>query len=573
MIEEKPVYPTDEDEVEDIQEIVPEPTIKKLSYQARASIAEASVGSLYYPTALDQGYQSLGLTPEKLIIPKDYHSIVRMSYDFYQRGGSVARVVDRIQEFTITEIRNGQRKTTDEQNDYFDAILHNNPSRLMRFLRTMALEYYLAGMVLPRIEWIEVLGKDLSHKLIPSKTYWVPVFDNYPPLLVQIRWINWGKKGYYLKIPDSDVRTIRNKGGRIKEQQLKYKMWMENFPSFVEDIQKGSDTFEIKDSDPILRKEISITPYPTPYLYAVLEPLVFKQQIRRMDFAVASRVISAILLIKEGSDDFPLTEETQYLLDNIQNQLMARSGDPRKIERLIMLFTDHTTTMEWITPDITALLDQDKYRQVNEELDEGLGFPGVLLTGTVRQGGQTSEVSTWAIQPQMEEVRSMFLEWIKVEVYEKASDLNSFRNIPEPSFKPIRLQDMIKTAAVYMALFAEGNVSRTTRDEMAGLDFTTEAELMKDEQVIAKGLPAFTPTPYSPPPPTIGGPAGKPGRPTGSQNVPVNKRNSGVKPKGQKPTSRVKAEAAIEEVSDEELIEMINEYAEKRNLHLTIDDL
>lgn len=525
-------------------------------------------GDFYMPAQVDSNYQSLGLTPEKLIIPKNYHQVIRMCYDFYQRGGHVARVVDRLQEFSISEIRNGQRKTTDEQNAYFEAVLHNKPSRLMRHLRMMALEYYLAGMVLPRIEWVEVKGRDLSPDLIPTKMYVVPTFDTYPPALVQVKWLNWGKKTYWLKVPDADLKAIRNKGGKIKEQQLKYRMWLENFPSFVSDIQKGADTIEIVDSDPILRKELSINPYPTPYLYNVLEALVFKQQLRRMDFSVASRVISAVLLVKEGNDNFPLTVETQGLLDNLQNQILGRTGDPRKTERLFILFTDHTTTMEWIVPDVQALLDQDKYRQVNEELDVGLGFPSVLLTGT--DSGQASEVSTWAIQPQMEELRSMFIEWIYSEVYIPASDKNNFRNTPQPNFKAIKLQDMIKTAAVYQQVFAEGNMSRTTRDEMAGLDFITEAELMKDEQEIAKGLPSFNPTPYSPPPPLIGGQGG---RPTGSQNVAVNKRNSGVKLKGQKPKSKVAASLDEREWSDEEIVAGINELAQLRGLNITIEDI
>lgn len=556
----------EEEKVEEISVVDISP--KKMSYIARASVRDVG-SSFFMPGAIDSTYQTLGLSPEKLIIPKDYTSIIRMCYDFYQRGGNVARVVDRLQEFSITEIYNGQRKTTDEQNNYFEAVLHNKPSRLMRHLRTMALEYYLSGMVLSRIDWVEVTGEELSHKLQAKKKYMVPVFDSYPPLLVDVKWINWGKKAYYLKIPSSDLKAIRSQGGKIKEQQLKYKMWLENFPAFVKDVMAGADMIEIKDTDPIIRKEISINPYPTPYLYSVLEPLVYKQQIRRMDFAVASRVISAILLVKEGNDMFPLTEETQGLLDNIQTQLMARSGDPRKIERLITLFTDHTTTMEWIHPDVQAMLDQDKYRQVNEEVDEGLGFPGVLLTGTVRQGGQASEVSTWAIQPQMEELRSMFLEWVNTNVYVEAANLNGFRNVPEPSFKPIKLQDMIKTAAVFQQLFAEGNISRTTRDEMAGLNFLTEGELMKDEQAMAGDLPAFMPTPYSPLPPTIGNQTG--GRPIGSKNVAVTKKNSGVKPRGQKPVAKVKAE--MMEVSDEDLVNMIDSYATERGITLDVDDL
>lgn len=544
------------------------PKTPKLGLAKAMSVENESFGSFFMPSYLDSSYQTLGLSPEKLVIPKDYHAVVRMCYDFYQRGGSVTRVVDRLQEFAITDIRNGQRKTTDEQNDYFFSVLYDKPSRLMRHLRTMALEYFLSGMVLPRVEWKELKGEEISPKLVPNKKYVMPTFDNYPPLLVHVKWVNWGKKGFFLKLPQSDLKAIRNKGGKIKEQQLRYKMWMENFPTIVQSVDQGLDAVEITDTDAILRKEISITPYPTPYLYSVLEPLVFKQQLRRMDFSVAARVINAILLIKEGSDQFPLTPETQGLLDNLQTQMMARVGDPRKTERIFMLFSDHTTTMEWIAPDVQAMLDQDKYRQVNEELDEGLGFPGILLTGSARNGGQASEVSTWAIQGQMEELRSMMIEWIRDSVYTPASDYNKFRNTPDPNFKPIKLQDMIKTAAVYQQMFTEGNVSRTTRDDMAGLDFATEAELMNDEQEIAKGLPAFAPTPYSPPPPLMGGTGA--GRPVGSQNVPANKRNTGVKPRGQKPTSKVKAEEII---SDEEVINLIDRLARERGIYITMDDI
>jgi len=105
---------------------------------------------------------------------------------------------------------------------------------------------------------------------------------------------------------------------------------------------------------------------------------------------------------------------------------------------------------------------------------------------------------------------------------------------------------------------------------MAGLDFETEAELMKDEQAIAKGLPSFTPTPYSPPPPMIGGGFGA-GRPVGSQNKPINQRNSGVSPSKQKPTSKVRATA--EEVDDDTLIGWIDEYAKRTGIRITMEDL
>lgn len=545
---------------------------------AKASVYDGATspfdgaGSFYFPqgNSLDEQYQILGLSPEKLIIPRNYHQVVKMCYDFYQRGGVVGTVINRLQEFSISEIRNGQKKTTDEANAYFKAVLGRKPSKMSRFLNNGALEYYLSGLLIPRVDFVEERGRDISADLRPNKVYKMPVFDWYPPLLTHIEWVGWGKRKFYLKVPSTDIRLIRNKAGKnIKEQQLKLRLYETQFPQYVEEIRSGADKIAIPDPDYIMRKEISYSPYPTPYLYNVLEPLTFKQQLRRMDYAVASRVINAILLVQEGSDNFPLTEETRENLDELKTQILARANNPRLLERLFILFSNHTTQLKWITPDVSAMLDQDKYRQVNEELAQGLGFSSVLVTGEAKSG-QGSEISTWAILPMMEQLRAELINWVE-EQYETLGEMNGFRNTPVPVFKPIKLQDAVKTAAVFAQAFKEGNLSRTTRDDMLGIDFNAEVELMKDELEVMKGMPAFPPMPYSPLPPGMG-PDGKSinGRPQGTQNVPVNNRNTGVKPSGQTPTSRLAAEEIMD---DEEVIHLIDKIAESRGVNVTAEML
>lgn len=523
---------------------------------------------------------SAGLAPEKLVLPKDYHDIIDMCYEFYKIGGVVSTVINRLTEMTVTDITNGQRKTSDEANNYFDAILHRKPSHMARFIRTAALEYFLSGMVLPRVDWVEIAGAELSPKLKAGRTYLVPVLDLYPPKLVKVEWTGWGKKTFYLKIPEKDIKLIKSKGGKIKKQQEKYDMWFQNYPTIVEIVTSGKNMIAL-DVDPILRKEISISEYPTPFLYNVLEALIFKQQLRRMDFSVASRVINAILLIQEGDKDFPITEDTRGNLEELKLQIQSRTNDPRLTERLFMLFSNHTTKLTWITPDVSAMLDQDKYRQTNDEIGEGLGFAKILVTGESRNA-QASEVSTWAIQPMMEELREMLLEWM-LPIYEEASELNNFRQTPEPTFSPIRLQDFIKTAAVFAQAFKEGNVSRTTRDRMMGLNFPTELELMKDEKELMEELPeTFPEMPYNVmAPPGFGGigggngrPASSPntgGRPKGSQNPAINKRNRGIKPPGQAPVSRVAAE--IDLLNDDDLVELMNTVMAERGITISAQDL
>ncbi len=535
----------------------------------------------YMPNGVDSVNRAFGIFPDKLIIPREYHAVIQMCYDFYQRGGIVTTVVNRLTEMAMTQIVNGQRKTTDEANIYFQSVLRRRPSRLNRFIHSAALEYFLSGMVLPRIEWKEVEGRDLNPKLKADRKYWVPVIDMYPPNLIRVDWAGWGEKKFYLKIPEKDVRTIRS-GGKIKDQQLKarYQMWENEYPLVFEAVKNGEREI-LLDTDSILRKEVSFTQYPTPFLFNILEVLVHKQQLRRMDYSVAARIITAILLVQEGSDEFPITEETRGNLDALKQQIAWYSKHPEAMQRLFPLFSNHTTKMTWIQPDVQALLDQEKYRQVNEEISEGLGFAKILITGESRNA-QASEVSTWAIQPMMEELREMVLEWL-APVYEEAAELNGFRQVPEPNFTPIRLQDFIKTAAVFAQAFKEGNISRTTRDQMMGIDFTSELENMKDERERMdelENVEKWPEMPYNiqviPGAGSLGGGLGRPpgapkgGRPTGSQNVPVNNRNRGVKPAGQSPTSRVAAERIMD---DEQFIEMIDQYAQATGKTVTIEDI
>jgi hypothetical protein len=495
-------------------------------------------------------------------------------------------VINRLTEMSITTLRNGQRKTSTEANEFFEAILHRNPSRMMRFIRTAALEYFLSGMVLPKVDWVTVQGQDISPKLKSGKDYTLPIFDLYPPLLISVIWASWGKKEYYLKLPKEDIKLIRNGGSQIKEQQLKLEMYQNYYPSFIQAIIMGADRIKI-DVDPILRREVSFNPNPTPYLFNVLEALVFKQSLRRMDFAVATRVINAILLVQEGDKDFPLTTETQKNLDDLKNQILARAGDPRLLERLFFLFSNHTTKLTWVSPNVEALLNQAKYQQTNEEIAEGLGFARILLTGESTRGS-AAEVSTWAIQPMMEELREMLLEWIQT-IYEEAAELNNFRSVPQANFTTIKLQDYVKTAAVFAQAYREGNISRTTRDEMIGLDFETEVELMVDELDAIKEIPKNYPEmPYNTQ--VVPGLGGAPtqrngGRPIGTQDTPTTPRQTGVNNTKEMPVSRLKqttspttktkspAVSSENLLSDEEVINLIDRIAQERGLVIDLSDI
>jgi hypothetical protein len=69
--------------------------------------------------------------------------------------------------------------------------------------------------------------------------------------------------------------------------------------------------------------------------------------------------------------------------------------------------------------------------------------------------------------------------------------------------------------------------------------------------------------------------APKGGRPKGSQNVPVNKRNRGIKPPGQSPTSRVAAEfdSEIDVMSPEQVFDLVDRIAQATGRVITVEDI
>ena len=48
-----------------------------------------SAGAFYLPYGYNNA--AVGLTPEKLVVPKEYHTVLQMCYDFYQRGGVIGK--------------------------------------------------------------------------------------------------------------------------------------------------------------------------------------------------------------------------------------------------------------------------------------------------------------------------------------------------------------------------------------------------------------------------------------------------------------------------------------------------
>jgi len=369
------------------------------------------------------------------------------------------------------------------------------------------MEYLITGLVIPEVGYARIATNDLPGFNVKKKeTLYLPqklwIRD---PATIEIR-TSWAinEPTYYVEVPPELIKFILTDGelDNGKEDRELYKQLVALYPDFVKKVKAGYKKIKLENDLIIRRKPLSDSPYPTPYLFPALEALKHKRNLRRMDYSIASRVISAIMLVKLGSDDFPVTEDDTDQFEAIKNQLLWRGNYGKDIERIFELFANHTLEIEWIFPPTDALLSDKKYAEVNQDIFFSLGFPRILTTGeTERSGSSDPEFASMSPVKSMENMRNKILLVMK-DIVKRISEGNSLKDIPDVRFSPINLHSFNNFVEGMSKLYETGNISRTSfagafdynwEEEMRQKE--SENELMKELQVEEFAPQAFSPQP------------------------------------------------------------------------------
>ena len=372
------------------------------------------------------------------------------------------------------------------------------------------MEYLISGLIVPEITWGIVKAADISSDLKRQyrRIYDLPVdlWNRDPQTIILRKTPIPNDVGVFVKISDSDIAFITSKGeysDGMADRQA-YQRLVQEFPAFVKAVKKGKKYFKLENVTLIRRYVQSGQVYPTPYLTAALELLTHKRNLRKMDYSIASRVISAIQLFRMGNNEYPLTEDDDDLVDSLKQQMRWRNSD-YNTERIFQLFSNHTLDISWITPDVTALLDEGKYRAINEDIVTALGLPKFVIAGEAsRSGASNSELALLPPANTIEAMRKALLEFPR-KLYKEVQTRNNFKSCPEPYYPPLRLQSLRELMDIGAALYDKAVISRTGLAELANFDFDTEMQRMVDEQeqMHTLGLPEHAPVPFSPSPKTV----------------------------------------------------------------------
>lgn len=506
------------DEIEKAQEI----NTPKLSYIAKSAIFmtgpkyPSDVRGLWGSTTVDK----LGFEDHD-----EFANVLDDTRFFFRHEPIATTVVTKMVDLAINDIiiplDNKKYSKTEEQ--IFLALKDD----ILKFLRKAAFEYLITGLVVPEISLTRIAKKELRNKgiqRITSMLYPTEMWLRNPRDIEIKKPFITSKESYFLIIPEDVIffLTMKGKYPDGTEDLALYEDIKRRYPDFVTKVQQGEQKVLL--NNPLIIKSVELTDsqYPIPYLYPALESFKHKRNLRKMDYSIASRVISAILHVTAGNDDYPLTEDQSDFLSDLEQQFHWREGlGFDGIERVFTLFTNHTVELKWIFPEIEVLLNEDKYESVNKDIILALGFPRILITGEAERSFTSNpEISTLSPLNTLRVMRQQLLPIVKT-IFEAVKDKNkTILNIPEIKFKPINLMSLRLFYEGLSVLYETGNLSRTSFLEAYGYDITEETSNRELEKEIfsEKNIEETAPQPMK----NVEKPATnikkKPGAPPGNEN-------------------------------------------------------
>jgi hypothetical protein len=411
-----------------------------------------------------------------------FDSIVKDCRFYYRRDPIASTVVNKMVEIGITTIIFDKGKLSDNEFRIFTGL----KDKLNEFMELCALEYLLSGLVVPEVKYTQAKKEDLMDLGIKKyETLTVPVsMWLRDPTTIKIEdTILSDEPSYFVVLPDNMVFFIQNKGvypDGNKDPDL-YNKLITYYPEFVAQVLAGNKEVLLENDKIVRRKVITGSPYPTPYLYPALEALRHKRNIRRMDYSIASRAIEAIQLIQLGNDLYPVVEGEEGVFDDIREQMSYRNTSGKNMERIFQLFANHTLQINWIYPDMSALLNERKYMEVNQDIFFGLGFPRILTTGeTERTQTSNSEFATLSPEKSMINMQNQMLKILK-KITKEISIYNGFKDIPKVRFDKINLHSMADFISMMNAMRQANTISDSSYADAFGYNYEEEMRKKKED--------------------------------------------------------------------------------------------
>lgn len=253
-------------------------------------------------------------------------------------------------------------------------------------------------------------------------------------------------------------------------------------------------------------------PFAVPLFFPVLEDIDLKLIYKRMEKTISRTVELVQLKIAVGTEDDPNPLAIDALKELYRNETIGR-----------VLIAPGPLDMEFIIPDLTKILGPEKYRQVNEDISQGL--MGIFSQDEKYSG---ASIKVKIFMERLNEARQAFLSLFLNPEIKRISKELGFKNYPEAVMADLDLNDQTQTNKIYLQLLQLGALTPEETIEAIKTGYLPNTEESLESQ---KKYKVYRDEMlYSP---LIGGGAvgqetGNNGRPTGTKSPQTTKKISPV---------------------------------------------
>jgi hypothetical protein len=299
--------------------------------------------------------------------------------------------------------------------------------------------------------------------------------------------------------------------------------------------------------------------YAKPRTTRVFDTIEYKNSLREADLSTLDGISNYILKITIGSDEYPVT--TQAELEAVA-QLF---NTPSKSFDVVW---NHTLKIEKIvSPEISSILGQEKYAQVNDDMTTGLAITRSIIDGVGRTSAPEIAMMAKGLMEEINYARRQVTRWIYRE-YQQIAEAMKFDRFPKIRWDDGVLQDVILYMSTISQLVDRRMMSYRTALEKLGFDYDTELQNMTEEfDIVQDGIFGIIGSPWQQAKvqPFQRAPEGTPssGRPDGEPAKPKQKETEPNKKLKTKTASMTVAEAA-KKMSEKEFAMFINELVKVR---------
>jgi len=454
------------------------------------------------------------------VLQSDPQRIFQTAIDFYKTKGSYGTTVDTLTNFAAKGFKND----IDDEDIKLFYDTWNQEIGFQETVEKILFDFFRVGMVRTfkmvgkfdpklkpenfestinkrtqanRSQTTDELKRLMAyHELSAAKKIWsksyVPLrYTILNPTLVEIRGsLLFDQQETYLK-PSAfkELGDMLKSSSKLTQEQKKF---ISQLPKEFRD--------EVTKSQPVrLPSELvgrcdyrrqDYERYPMPRVARTFDDMNYKEELKKADYSTLDGITNYILKITIGNDQHPVTNQSE--LETIA-RLFDTSG------KSFDIIWNHTLQIEKITfPEISEILGQEKFAQVNDDLSESFGVTRALIDGKLQTNSAAIAAALKGFGEEVNYARRCVKRWIDHE-YEEVALAMGFTRYPSVRFDENALKDEVMMMSVIQGMIDRRILSYETGIEKLGFDFANElANFLQEKPLVQNGTLGIIGSPYNP---------------------------------------------------------------------------